>query len=552
MTRFDGTVRSVQTRTIGSTVTATATASTTLVVDNASWAAGDTGQILVEGVVVDFTEVLWGDTSDTFILSAPVTVAEGLWVEAYPVSYETVAWVLPDGSEDQIIVRVDQALALHLPVGDRVAEDARERVAVDDSAGALRVVDVYDQDRELLVGDVNDVHILIKGNELAVYRPGGTNPDGSTNPPQKMTVLGGDTGGAFEAFDADGPLGGVKSNGNFIGPEVHAERIFLQGEELTRVPPNTKMELMGRGYVGDTHLDVVVPSVVAGITVNKPFKAGRLYKVAIQFGARPASNTSWAAANCCYDTGSLTNSSPTLGGTKYIASGQNTVIAERFMEWEFIPSSDTSRMRFGLKWDNTSSGNVDSRWYRFWVYDCGIAPDDTAFNVYSGPPPATDFEHTEYFATHHGYTQYGPVQDPWGPSWVRHGTGGSSFYRTYLPIPADARTKIINSVATPRVFTKLRWGRDNEGIDPWVGTTTATTFGSSDSGITIANATQAGASYQDGSHKEFEWSAAMVTAVRTGGARALVIGRKSSAPLVGFYGTSAGGSAPRIRVTGTE
>lgn len=412
---------------------------------------------------------------------------------------------------------------------------------------------------ELLVGDENQIHVTIKNGEVTVWKPGTQNPDGSFNPKTKQIILGGATGGAFEAFDLDGPLGGTKADGTMHTPHMKAARITLAGQDIEKRFVEQAGAALGRGSFAGRHFGYSAETMVAGVAVPH-FPAGKRVRIDLslrcrveQFDVAPWLTIRFRLAT----NGAAANLNSPIIATRFIENPAGSLEPHRsvWATWSFSTNQYTNKILVTVQ---PSSGTASTRDYAMLVTDIGLASmRDTMYDAYVAPP-SQPFKSIRDFIEKHTYSQSGRNVS-FSPSLVRTGTGGNSIYRTYLPIPEASRQEIMSSLVTPTVKVFLQFAADNSPLDPHTGTTTTSVFGDNDDAVAIANAAQAGYSWTGpGDGEWFTLTTAQVTAIRTGGARAIVIGRETGSPLISFYGVNAGapgqsgavGYRPKIEVSG--
>lgn len=408
----------------------------------------------------------------------------------------------------------------------------------------------------LLLGSEAGVHIKGESNHITVYAPGDVYPDLSRGPAKPMQVFGGNTGGAFAAFDPNSgdELGGINADGTMHTPHIAMASATLGGVDLASMLGTSGAKPVASGAIsGTSHNDYSSQVGLIGWVVPEII-AGHQYRIKVTFQGSCSDAATWGRVRLRYTTGAtkptypgnaaLLNPNPTYVDFHHVDTGFAPTISAEYL-WE--APADYDRLNLLFCGNAQGSGDISTRNYVFSVIDEGPAPDSAPWDAYS-PPPSLPFDRVFPFADHETYSQYGLTTSQYKGYFLRHGTGGSSFYRSFLTEPAAART-LLNGGGITDIQVGLTFAQDNPVSNPWFGTWT----GTAGTGTTISNGSQRGGAPT--SHGQFEWislSTAQRNAV-VGGAK-IAIGRTVSATLASYYGTASGTPEyrPKLRIIGSQ
>jgi hypothetical protein len=422
---------------------------------------------------------------------------------------------------------------------------------------------------ELQVGDTSQVHVRIKDGAVRVYLPGREVEAGVWGDPIEIAAFGGTQGNSVAAVDpATGAvLGALRSDGSVTSGHVDASRVTLDGDDL--------QGLLDRGYQrivarGEYSTKVGPYNTKTGVyELGFRVKEGHSYRFNARFRGRcPTSYFSAGITAVRRETKALTDaplvtSSP-VGDTLFFDSG-SSLFESRIAAWEYVPPGDGyARVLFWVDSAN-SSHDVDSRGHYFWVVDEGPTvllsgqPSMGGASGTTAPPVAEvdDFRFFWRFEDHQVWSQFGK-NTSFDPHFLRHGQGGSSRYRTYLPFSQLMRDQVAAADDLTKAELYLSGAQGRSDVDLWVGTIrTLDVDGSTEptiyDGKRMLDSKNNPVTFSPGDKDYVTLHADHLADIKSGLAKGLVIGRTVWSPLIDYYGTGASQSdRPRLRLTGTE
>lgn len=471
-----------------------------------------------------------------------------LFLSAPSLVSKTTASLIVDGS---VAARHIDAESIAAAVGEFIEISAQQILA-----GNLEVVMTLGVGGEIRLGDVNETHIVLKNNEITIYSPPDSHEGGGTGDPKPMITMGGDTGGAFTAFDPStgDELGGIRPSGNMFTPHMDAGSLSVGGQDLSEILASLGRHF-GSGRITTSHSEYSTIVGLVGFEMRN-LKGGWRYRIRISLRGGLTNSSSRAILSLvALTTGTPNTSSPDLSIRGHLwppdwsfDNGGSNYVLQHYHEFEFVPSGGYNRLNVLLCGRVVGTGTANTREYTISIIEEPMTENTLGiYNAYSAPP-AMPFDETARFADHYTYSQHGLRGSQYKGYYIRHGQGGSSYYRTFLPIPSSLRT-IINGGGVTDMWVELTFAQDNAYSTPWAGTYT----GSPGTGTIISNPAQlSGGPTSPGETKWLKLTTAQRDAISAGAN--LVIGRASSATLVSYYGSASGtlNYRPRFRVKGSQ
>lgn len=411
-----------------------------------------------------------------------------------------------------------------------------------------RLIDLFQ------LGSSTEIHVRGAGNNLTVYAPGDFYPDGSQGPPKPMTRMGGTTGGAFIAFDpvTGDELGGTNADGTMSTPHLDAGAVSVGGKNIEELVTAAGRGL-GTDYLTTSHSGYTTEVSLVGFEM-KGLIAGHLYRISISLRGNCSDNAGRAIMSLRGTTNGSAPSaaSPDLSsyGTLWppdwsFANDLTGYTTQRYHEFTFIPTNNINRLRIMLTGRVNGPGTINTRTY---VINTRYEGEQKTIGMYNAfvAPPAIPFDEIFEIDSHKTVSQYGDTPSQYKGYYIRHGTGGSSIYRSGLVLSSAARALAPSAT---QMWLELTFAQDTPYSTPYIGTYTGT-FSSATS---ITNSVQRpGGPTTHGQSKWLELNSTQVAAIASGSN--IAVGRTIGLTLVSYYGAASNTVSyrPKIRIKGVQ